>query len=163
MDSQLDPVECTDEGCGGKEVSGEFVVARGDPPPVFDTAKVVFDFVSSSVKALGTIGFLGGIAAAGDDWQSTLILDLLAHILAVVSLVGGDGQWRPGSVEYVANDLTVVDLPARHREVPGAAFAVDNGVDFRGATACRSDTGCRAISMPACRKSASRCRAETSD
>ena len=91
--------------------------------------------MSSSVKALGTIGFLGGIAAAGDDWQSALILDLLAHFLAVVSLVGGDGQWRPGSVEYVANDLTVVDLPARHREVQWAAFAVDNGVDFRGATA----------------------------
>jgi len=91
--------------------------------------------VPSSVKALGTIGFLGGIAAAGDDRQSALILDLLAHFLAVVGLVGGDGQWRPGSVEYVANDLTVVDLPARHREVQWAAFAVNDGVDFRGATA----------------------------
>jgi hypothetical protein len=40
-----------------------------------------------------------------------------------------------GSVEYVANDLTVVDLPARHGEVQWAAFAIDNGVDFRGATA----------------------------
>jgi hypothetical protein len=32
-DSQLDPIECTDEGCGGKEVSGEFVVARGGTLP----------------------------------------------------------------------------------------------------------------------------------
>jgi hypothetical protein len=38
---------------------------RGDPPPVFDTAKVIFDFMASSVKAFGAIGFLGGIAAAG--------------------------------------------------------------------------------------------------
>jgi hypothetical protein len=57
---------------------GEFVVARGDPSLVFDAAKVVFDFVLSSVKALGTIGFLAGIAAAGDDRQSALNLDLLA-------------------------------------------------------------------------------------
>jgi hypothetical protein len=53
LDSQLDPIECADEGCGGKEVSVEFVIARGDPLPVFDAAKVVFDFVPSSVKASG--------------------------------------------------------------------------------------------------------------
>jgi hypothetical protein len=83
----------TDEGCGGQEVSGEFIVARCDAPPVFDTADVVFDSVASSVKALGTIGFLGCIAAAGDDRQSPLILYLLAHFLAVAGLVGGGSQW----------------------------------------------------------------------
>ena len=35
---------------------------------------------------------------------------------------------------YVANDLAVVDLATRYREVQWAAFAVDDGVDFRGAT-----------------------------
>jgi hypothetical protein len=91
--------------------------------------------VASSVKAFGTIGFPGGIAAAGDDRQGTFILDLLPHFLAVVGLVGGDGQWRSGRIEDVANGLTVMDLPARHREVQWAAFAVDDGVNFRGATA----------------------------
>ncbi len=67
LDSQFDPVECRDEGCGGKEVSGEFVIARGDPAPIFDAAEVVFDFVASTVEALGTVGFLGRIASAGDD------------------------------------------------------------------------------------------------
>jgi len=128
--------------------------------------------VSSSVKALWTIRFLGRIAAAGDDWQSTLILDLLAHFVAVVSLVGSDGQWRSGSVEHIANDLTVVDLAAGHREVQWAAFAVDDGVDFRGAAAAAdadrlillppfAPLAARWISMPACQKSASRCRVET--
>ncbi len=59
--------------------------------PVFDAAEVIFDFVASPVEALGTIGFLGGVAAAGDDRQSALILDLLTHFLAIVGLVGGDG------------------------------------------------------------------------
>ncbi len=91
--------------------------------------------MSPSVKALRTIGFFGRIAAAGDDWQSPLILDLLAHFVAVVSFVGGNGQWRSGSVEYVANDLAVMDLAACHREVQWATLAVDDSVDFRGAAA----------------------------
>ena len=134
-----DPIECADEGCGGKEVSGELVVTRGDAAPVFDAAEVIFDFVASSIKALGTIGFPGGVAAAGDDRQSTLVLDLLAHFLTVVSLVGGDGEWWPGRVEHVANDLTVVDLSAGHREVQRTAFAIDDSVDFRRATAAAAD------------------------
>jgi len=102
--------------------------------------------VSSSIKALGTIGFLGGIAAAGNDRQSPLIPDLLAYFLAVVGLVGGNGQWRSGGVEHIANDLTVVDLAARHCEVQWAAFAVDDGVDFgRAATAADAD---RLILLP---------------
>ena len=101
----------------GEEISCEFVVSRGDAPPVLDTAEVIFDFVAPSVKALGTIGFLGGIAAARDDRQGAFILDLLPHFLAVVGLVGGNGQWRSGRVENLGNDLAVVDLAARHHEV----------------------------------------------
>ncbi len=91
--------------------------------------------MASSVEALGTIGLLDGIAAARDDRQGAFIFDLLAHFLAVVGLVGGNGQWRSRRVEHIANDLTVVNLAACHREVQWAAFAVDDGVDFRGATA----------------------------
>src|SRR5208282_5947013 len=92
-------------------------------------------FVASSVKALGTIGFLGRIAAARDDRQGAFILDLLADFLAVIGLVGGDRQWRSGRVEHLANDLAVVDLATRYREVQRTAFAVDDSVDFRGAAA----------------------------
>jgi hypothetical protein len=41
----------------------------------------------------------------------------------------------PWSVEHIANDLTVVDLSARHREVQRTAFAVNDDVNFRGTTA----------------------------
>ena len=43
LDSQFDPVECADEGGGGKEVSGEFVVAGGDALPILDATEVVLD------------------------------------------------------------------------------------------------------------------------
>jgi hypothetical protein len=49
----------------GKEVSGEFVVARGDAPPVFDAAEVIFDFVASSIKAFETIAFLVALLRLG--------------------------------------------------------------------------------------------------
>jgi|SRR5271155_5335273 len=51
-------------------------------------------------------------------------------------------------VDHLANELTVVDLPARHREIQWTAFAVDDGVDFRGvATAADAD---RLILLPLC-------------
>ncbi len=87
------------------------------------------------VKALGAIGFLRGIAAARDDRQGAVIFDLLAHLLAVVGLVGGNGEWRLGGVEHVANDLAVMDLAPGDGKIQWPALAIDDGVDFRGATA----------------------------
>jgi hypothetical protein len=86
--------------------------------------------VPPSIKALGTIGFLGGVAAIGDDRQSPFILDLLAHFLAVVSLVRGDGKRRFGSVQHLFDDMAIMDISARQSEVQWPAFAVDNGMDF---------------------------------
>ena len=128
-------MECPDESGGGKEVAGEFVVARGDAPPVFNPAEVVFNFVASPVKALGAVRLLRGIAAARDDWQSAFIFDLLPDPLAVVGLVSRNGEWRLGSIEHVADDLAVMDLATRHSKVQRPTLAIDDGVDFRGATA----------------------------
>ena len=134
LDSQRDPIECANEVGGSEEVSSEFVVARGDAAPILDAAEVVFDLVPVSIDALGTIGFLRGIAAARDDRQGAFILDLLADLLAVVGFVGCNSEWRLGRVEYVADDLTVVNLAARHRKVQWPTLAIDDGMDFRGAT-----------------------------
>ena len=48
---------------GSQKVSGEFVVARRDTPPVLDATEVALDGVAAPINAFGTIGFLGGIAA----------------------------------------------------------------------------------------------------
>jgi hypothetical protein len=91
--------------------------------------------MASPVKALGAIGFPGGIATARNDRQGAFILDLLAYFNAVVGLVGCNGEWRLGRIEHVANDLAVVNLSTRQGEVQRPALAIDDGVDFRGATA----------------------------
>jgi hypothetical protein len=69
------------------------------------------------------------------DRQGAFILDLLAHLFAVVGFVGRNGERRFGSVEHIANDLAVVDLTARNSKVQRATLAINDGVDFRGATA----------------------------
>jgi hypothetical protein len=152
---EADPIECPDEGGGGKEVAGEFIVARCDAPPVLDAAEIVFDPVASTVEALGTVGFLGCIAAAGDDRQGAFVLDLVAHFLAIVSLIGGDGERRSGRVEHLADDLAVMHLSARHREVQRAAFAVDDRVNLRRAAAAADPD--RLIALPPFAPLAARC------
>ncbi len=87
------------------------------------------------VKALGTVGLFGGIAAVRDDRQGAFVFDLLAYPCAVVGLVGGDREWRSRRGKYLFDDLTVVYLSAGQREAERPTFAVDNRVDFRGPTA----------------------------
>ena len=135
LDLQLDPVEHTDESSGSQEVAGELVIAGGDAPPIFDAAEEVLDFMPPSVKALGAIGFLEGGAAVRDDRQGTFVFNLLAHLCAVVGLVGGDRERRSRRVQDIFDDLAVVHLSAGHREAERPTFAVDNRVDFRGPTA----------------------------
>jgi hypothetical protein len=85
--------------------------------------------------------------ATGNDGQGAFILDLLTHFLAVVGLVGRNGERRLGSVEYFANDLAVMNLATRDSEVQRAALAIDDGMDFRGATAT-TDTDCLILLPP---------------
>lgn len=108
-----------------------------------------------SIDALGTIGFLGSVAAARDDGQGAFVHDLLAHLLAVIGLVGRDGERWFGCVQHFADDLAVMDLSARHDEVQRPAFAVDQRVDFRGpAAAADAD---RLIFLPPFAPLAARC------
>ena len=88
--------------------------------------------MSPPIEALGAIGFPDGGAAVRDDRQGAFVPDLLAHFFAVVGLVGCDSQRWSGRVQYLFDDLAIVDLSARHHEAQRPAFAVDNRVDFRG-------------------------------
>ena len=91
--------------------------------------------MSPSVKALGAIGFLEGGATVRDDRQCAFVFNLLAHLCAVVGLVSGDRERRSRRVQYLFDDLAVVNLSTRHYEAEWPTFAVNNCVDFRGPTA----------------------------
>ena len=80
------------------------------------------------------------------DRQGAFVLNLLPHLFAVVGLIGRDSQRRSGRVQYLFDDLAVMDLPARPREAQRPAFAVDNRVDLCG-PAAPTDTD-RLIFLP---------------
>jgi len=111
--------------------------------------------VALPVDALGAVGLLGSVAAAGDDGKSAFVLDLLADFFAVVGLVGGDGERRSGGVENLFDDLAVMDLAARQYEVQWPAFAIDDRMDLgRAATPADAD---RLILLPPFAPLAARC------
>jgi len=91
--------------------------------------------VALTIETPGTVGFLGGIAAARDDRQGAFVFDLLTRLFAVIGLFRADGQRRSRRVQHFFDDLTIVDLAASDGEVQRAAFAVDNGMNFRGPAA----------------------------
>jgi hypothetical protein len=77
---------------------------------------------------------------------------LLTHFLPVVGFVGCNRQWRFGRVEHVAHDLAVMNLAARRRKVQRPTLAIDDGMDFRGATTA-TDTD-RLVLLPPSRRHA---------
>ncbi len=91
--------------------------------------------MAAPIEAFRAVGFFDGVVAAGDDRQSALVFDLLADLLAVIGLVGSNGERRPRRVQDLFDCLTVVDLTAGQREIQRPALAVDNRVDFAGAAA----------------------------
>lgn len=97
--------------------------------------------MSAAVDTVGTIGFLGGVAAAGDDGQGAFVGDLLPHSDAVVGLVSGNRQRRSGGIQDLLDNLTVMNLPAREREVQRPTFAIDDRVDFRRPAAAADTDG----------------------
>jgi hypothetical protein len=117
------------------EIAGKFVVSCGDAPPILNATEVVLDGVAPFVKTLEVIRLLCGIVSARNNRQGAFVLNLLPHFLAVVGLVGRDGEWRIGSVEDLANGLAILNLAACDGEVQWTALIVDDGMDFCGATA----------------------------
>ena len=82
------------------------------------------------VNPLGAVGLFDGVATARNDRQRPFVSDLLANLLAVVSLVGGDGIWSARRVQNLFDDLAVVNVAAGEDEVQRTALAVDDRVDF---------------------------------
>ena len=71
-----------------------------------------------------------GVAFVGNDRQSPFIGDELADGARAVSLVGDDGERRPGTVEKVGQNLTVMDLATGYDEAPGTTVFIDYGVNL---------------------------------
>jgi len=73
--------------------------------------------VTPPIYPLGAVGLFDRVAPARNDRQGPFVSDLLANLLAVVSLVGGDGIWCARRVQNLFDDLAVVNVAAGEDEV----------------------------------------------
>src|SRR6185437_16008764 len=85
----------------------------------------------AAIDAPWTPRLFDGVAFPGNDRHRTVILDVLPDFLAVVRLVRGHRQWRPGRCQDLPGSLAVVHLASREDEVQRPAFAIDRRMDFR--------------------------------
>jgi hypothetical protein len=89
VQTQLNPpYESGDDADRGQEVTRQPVVARGDTPEVFQSAEGVLDAASFFVEAPVEAEWLLSVAAVGNDWLGSAIVQPQSQLGAVVGLVG---------------------------------------------------------------------------
>jgi hypothetical protein len=110
------------------EIPREFVVPRGDPPPILNGAKEVLDTVPTSIDVFGTPCFLFRVAFGWDRRQRAIIPDRLSYLFTVVSLVRRHRERGPRCREYCLDRLTVVHLTAGDHEVQRPALSINDRV-----------------------------------
>src|SRR5258708_6052916 len=116
-------------------VSCEPVVARGNPPEVFQPAKGVLDATSLLVGFLVEAERLLPVAFVGDDGFGAAVFQPLAQFGAVVSLVAQELFRRFVSADQAFGHRTIMCLAARQKDGKKTAFSICYCVDLRIAPA----------------------------
>jgi len=75
---------------GGKEISCQLVVARGDPPEVLEAAEAALDDVAALVGSFVEAMENDAVGLVGDDGPCATIDDLRTQRVAVIPFVGDE-------------------------------------------------------------------------
>src|SRR5260370_2112325 len=112
---------------GSQEVSGELVIASGDPAKILEAAKAALDDVAALVGPLVEGMDDNAIGFVGNNRRCAMLDDLGAQPVAVVALVGEklrhEGRERQdigrrGNVRILAQSQVKDDLPAERIAQP---------------------------------------------
>jgi len=126
---------------GSQEVSGELVIASGDPAKILETAKAALDDVAALVGPRVERMDDNAIGFVGNNRRCAVLDDLGAQSVAVVTLVGEKlrHEWRErqdigrrGNVGILAGGQVKDDWPAERIAQP---------VDFGRAPTARAADG----------------------
>ena len=132
------PDDSSDEADGGKEVSGQPIVARRDVAEVFEAAEGVLDavpvFVGFSVEAERLLS----VRLVGNDGLGSALVQPLPQLGAVVGLIPEKLLCRLGPSDQALCERTIVRLTASQEEGKKTVFSICDCVDFRIAPASRA-------------------------
>ena len=139
LQTQSDPPE-DDRGKhdGGGEVCCELVVAGGDASPVLEAAEHALDEIALAIgdRIEGMMAFAGRVVR--NDRDGPTLEEKATQSVAVVSGVGGEPRARWNGADQSCRDANVAAMSRRHFDGDGTSARVDDGVDFRRATAARA-------------------------
>ena len=122
----------------GKEISGELVIARGDPAKVLEPAKAAFDDVAPSISSFVEAMHPDAIGFVGDDGYGAALGNLRPEVIAVIAFVGNHSAhvWRQCQNVRSGGDVGVLAWRQMKRYRPATRIA--RRVDFGRASAART-------------------------
>ena len=118
---------------------GGFVVSSSEASRVFQLVEAALDPVPQGVDEVVDWDLDFAALAHGNDWNSAALLDVGAHVVGVVSLVGKEdlGIGR-ACIHHEIVALVVRDFSAGELRGDRQAFGVGPEMDFRCETAFRA-------------------------
>ena len=128
----------------GEEISGEFVVARGDGPKVLEFVEEALDEIAFAIER--EIASSRGLAVGlwGNHRGDLAPVERVDQRISVVSLVADQGL-RIGAIDQRLRASQIVGLPWREHHIDRIAERIDQDVDFGGQSAARSADRLRAV------------------
>jgi len=131
QDCSGDELDC------GEEVSGGFVVARGDSSELFEFVEEPFDEVAFLVEGEIARSLVFAIAFRWNHRGDCLALQQLNKAVGVERLVG-DQRVGIDVFDETRRGLQLVHLPLGQREGHGIAQGIDEGVNLGRQSAARA-------------------------
>ena len=120
----------------GEEVASGFVIAGRDPSALLEPREESLDVISLAVQLLVVRALNFAIPLGRNDGLTSLIVDRLQHLVAIVALVGED-VFRNQSLQQRRGLSDVVRLAGREQKPHRVAETVAGRVDLRSESAAR--------------------------
>ena len=124
----------------GVEISGEFVVARGDGAKVLEFIEEAFDEITFAVEREVAVSQGLAIGLWGNHRGDLAPVESVDQQIGVVSLIA-DQSLRIDAVDQRLRASHIVGLPGREHQLDGVAKGIDERVDFGRQSAARAADG----------------------
>ncbi len=115
----------------GEEISGEFVVARGDGAVVFDLVEEALHEITFAVEGEVTFPLDRAVGLGRDHRGDSPRDEGLDQPIGVISLVA-EQRLRTGAFEKGLDADQIVNLAGGEREGDGVTQSIDQSVDLGG-------------------------------
>ncbi len=126
------------EGESRGEVSGEFIVAGGDPTEVLQSAEGRLHPPALAVALLVEPDLMLARASAGDDRRGAVRAQVFSQPVGVIAFVGDQAADLTGRLgQHIRGGLHVAGIARRQPEDCWTAHDIDERVDLGGLTAAR--------------------------